>query len=259
MTAALVTIRRKKSYIALPIFSFLSCLFALISFFIDLATFVPAGRKLQSQRGTEILGLIVTSYEYGPAFWLSLTCFVLDIAGNGIIIFGYSIWRYQRISRAQRRSGAYSDDMEGKGVPMTRRGYIAQTSATSLHDGEDTLDSKGSRGRRNASSDEEPEEVLETMQSEKASTTAAQRLSVDNERSARPSINTRRSEDGSNSVAPSRYEDPEDDVVMDSEDEDGRSARSVYEDASVALAPMAPAPAPTTSKGFLRRKPVQNY
>ena len=81
MTAALVTIRRKKSYIALPIFSFLSCLFALVAFFIDVATFVPAGSKLQSPQGTEILGLEVTSVSLGPAFWLSLCCFALDIIG----------------------------------------------------------------------------------------------------------------------------------------------------------------------------------
>jgi len=81
LIAALVTIKRKKSYIVLPIFSFLSCLFALVSFFIDVATFVPARHKLMSANGTAVLGLNVTSTSYGAAFWLSLSCFCVDIIG----------------------------------------------------------------------------------------------------------------------------------------------------------------------------------
>lgn len=81
MMAALITIRRQKSFIILPIFSFLSCLFALIAFFIDVATFVPARHKLMSAEGTAILGLEVTSTSLGPAFWLSLATFCVDIFG----------------------------------------------------------------------------------------------------------------------------------------------------------------------------------
>lgn len=87
MMAALITIRRQKSFIILPIFSFLSCLFALIAFFIDVATFVPARHKLMSAEGTAILGLEVTSTSLGPAFWLSLATFCVDIFGWVILLF----------------------------------------------------------------------------------------------------------------------------------------------------------------------------
>lgn len=49
---------------------------------------------------------------------------------NFIILAGYTIWRYQRISREQRRrSSGYEQDIEVKaGSRMTRRGYFANDS-----------------------------------------------------------------------------------------------------------------------------------
>lgn len=81
MVTALVTMKRQKQHVLLPIFSFLSCLFALCSFIIDVATFVPARSKLMNPNAFSVLGALVKSTELGPAFWLSLTCFVLDIVG----------------------------------------------------------------------------------------------------------------------------------------------------------------------------------
>lgn len=127
MMTALVTLKRKRQHFLLPIFSILSCLFALISFFIDVGTFVPAKGKLMSPKAVSILGATVTSTSLGPAFWLSLVAFVLDVTGNFTIIAGYAIWRYQRISHSQRRlSGQFSQDIELKaGARTTRRGHLA--------------------------------------------------------------------------------------------------------------------------------------
>jgi hypothetical protein len=136
MITALVTIKRQRSHYLLPIFSFLSCIFAFCSFIVDVACFVPARSKLMGPKGYEVLGLLVTSTELGPAFWLSMTCFILDIMGNSIIIAGYGIWRYQRISRDQRRrSGDYSRDIEMKaGSRSARQTYFTNDSAASISD-----------------------------------------------------------------------------------------------------------------------------
>lgn len=54
---------------------------------------------------------------------------------NFIIIAGYGIWRYQRISREQRQSGTYARDIEMKaGSRMNRRGYFSNDSTASLSD-----------------------------------------------------------------------------------------------------------------------------
>ncbi|PWN37107.1 uncharacterized protein FA14DRAFT_159302 [Meira miltonrushii] len=135
MVTALVTMKRQKQHFLLPIFSFFSCLFALVSFVIDLATFVPARHKLLSPDAYNILGALVISTNYGPAFWLSLTCFVLDIFGNSIIIAGYGIWRMQR-NRSRCNSQYEKDaDIEMRGGSrMARRGYFANDSVASLRD-----------------------------------------------------------------------------------------------------------------------------
>lgn len=140
MVTALVTMKRQKQHFLLPIFSFFSCLFALISFVIDLATFVPARGKLMSPNAYTVLGATVTSTEYGPAFWLSLTCFVLDIVGNSIIIAGYGIWRMQRNhsryhARNESNTSSNDPDLEKRGGSrMARRGYFANDSVASLSD-----------------------------------------------------------------------------------------------------------------------------
>lgn len=134
MVTALVTMKRQRSHFLLPIFSFLSCIFAFCSFVIDVAVFVPARGKLLGPKGFEVLGMLVTSTELGPAFWLSMTCFILDIMGNSIIIAGYGIWRYQKISRDQRRlSAEYSRDIEMKaGARTARQTYFNNDSSTSV-------------------------------------------------------------------------------------------------------------------------------
>lgn len=81
LVTALVTLKRKRHHWTLPFFSFFSCFFALVSFVIDLATFVPARSKLQGPDAFNILGKLVISTEYGPAFWLSLATFCLDMIG----------------------------------------------------------------------------------------------------------------------------------------------------------------------------------
>lgn len=129
LVCALVTMKRQKSHWLLPIFSLLSCIFALISFFIDVAVFVPARHKLTTPEATDQLGAVVLSTELGPAFWLSLACFCLDIIGNLTILFGYGIWRYQRKSQARRSASSATIDVENGGLSKRarkanrRRGY----------------------------------------------------------------------------------------------------------------------------------------
>lgn len=229
----------------LPIFSFMSCLFALISFFIDVATFVPARGKLMSQRGTEILGAVVLSTSLGPAFWLSLATFCLDIMGNAIIIFGYGIWRYQRTPRTQRRSGAYTDDVESKGTEMQRRGYAAQGSIGSFGDVHTTTASKSSQGRRGLDDDEDEDVFADHKAAEGERDHSEEVISNGDET---PWTAPRRSGDARSttdrSFAPTQYEDAENEA-----DDDDESARSVYEDA----------PTNVGSRGFLKRKPVEPY
>ena len=154
MVTALVTMKRQKSHFLLPIFSFFSCLFALISFVIDLATFVPARGKLMSPNAYTVLGAYVLSTNYGPAFWLSLTCFVLDIVGNSIIIAGYGIWRMQRNRsryHARNQSDATSSDPDIEkrgGSRMARRGYFANDSVASLSDHTPYDEKKVNEGER---------------------------------------------------------------------------------------------------------------
>ncbi|UZJ51061.1 hypothetical protein CBS101457_000381 [Exobasidium rhododendri] len=251
MIAALVTIKRQKYSIALPIFSFLSCLFALISFFIDVATFVPARSKLMSQKGTEVLGSMVQSTSLGPAFWLSLACFCVDIIGNGIVIFGYTIWRYQRTSQAQR-SGAYSADMESDGLHKSRRGYKAQSSITSLGDATTAVStSRSSKSRRGLDVDGEevePREMLERSTVDRNDAYSIRTASI----APRMSGDGGRSTTDVASFAPSRYEDAP--FAEDSDvDDDYQSARSIYEDAPQNV------PQNIGSRGFSKRKPVEKY
>jgi hypothetical protein len=267
----LVTIRRKRSYFILPIFSFLSCLFALLSFFIDVATFVPARHKLMSPNGTATLGLMVTSTTLGPAFWLSLATFCVDIIGNSFVIFGYSIWRYQRTSLVQRRSGAYSNDMESKGeMQKSRRGYRAQDSVTSFTDATSTANGRNSR--RGLSETEDDNDVFgddkaandsTEMTAMGSSDTSPKPLSaarLSNDYQSRRVSEDRRSgrSEGRRSIGGlSSYEDASTDAGDLNDDDDARSTRSVYEDAPSAEVPTAPAH--VGSRGFLRRKPVEQY
>lgn len=181
------------------------------------------------------------------AFFLTLAFLPVR---NSLIIFGYGVWRYQRISKAQRRSGAYSADMESKGN-LSRRGFHTRESVTSFNEAATT----GSRSRRGLDDDSLNEKnglPNETFESRSPTPNSTSRPSEDR-RSA-----PRLSEDRRSIGGTSTYEDASMDRGLasddDDDDDDIQSARSVYEDAPVEHT----TPALTGSR-FTRRKPVERY
>lgn len=198
-----------------------------------------------SQRGTDILGLMVDSTTLGPAFWLSLACFCVDIVGNSIIIFGYSIWKYQRTSRAQR-SGAYTADMESKAVdlPTSRRGY--KESSASFGDAA-TSTSKSSKSRRGLNYDDDDEdEASSAYPDEKANDQGDFNMTKTSPSPPRMSGDGGRSTTDVASFAPSRYEDAQQYALDSDEDNEEEGVEDVFQDA----------PQHVGSRGFSKRKPV---
>lgn len=162
--------------------------------------------------------------------------------------------------------------MESKAeMSKSRRGYRAQDSVTSFTDATSTANGRNSR--RGLSETEEDQDVfgddkaandsteMTTMSGESPKPLSAARLSNDDHQSRRISEDRRsaRSEGRRSIGGQSSYEDASvDDIHDDEEDEDdARSTRSVYEDAPSAEVPTAPAH--IGSRGFLRRKPVEQY
>lgn len=226
MITALITMKRQKQHFLLPIFSFFSCLFALVSFVIDLATFVPARGKLMSPNAYNTLGAYVLSTEYGPAFWLSLTCFVLDIVGNSIIIAGYGIWRMQNNRshyNARNESDAVSSDPDLEkrgGSRMARRGYFANDSVASLSDRTPYDEKRITEGERASG----------TMSAMSKQSTASRSQSRTPTQTAHATVIPAADHEEEEHVQ--ARDDEEEDMNLSDEDEEGYgSAMSAYADA----------------------------
>lgn len=157
----------------------------------------------------------------------------------------------------------------------SRRGYRAQDSVTSFTDATSTAGGRTSRRGLNSETEDDNDvfgddkaandstEMTTMGGAETPAPLSAARLSNDyqsrrvseDRRSGRSRSADRRSIGGVSSYEDASTEDAGD--VDDDDDADARSTRSVYEDAPSADVPTAPAH--VGSRGFLRRKPVEQY